>query len=353
MKVLHINTEKTWRGGERQIELLANYGVRKFHSTIACYPKGQLHDQISKNHEVIDLSIRNGLDIRAALRLMRLSKKFDLIHCHTPKAQSVAILAKLFGCRKPIISTKRTSFPIGNNYFSRLKYRKTNQIVCVSQASSVVLQKQIPDIHIAVIHSAIEEAPHEDPQDLSASIPETRNRKIIGYVAAITEEKNPQTFIDTALSVMNKHDDCCFLWIGDGKLKPELISRIEALNLSDRIFFTGFQKNIRSWIASLHVLFFPSHSEGFPTTLLEAMRLSIPVVASDIDGIKEIISHGENGLLCDAKDSQVFTNEIIKVLYDDDLRNKLIDNALETAEGFYADKMAIKYQQLYDQILSD
>lgn len=350
-RVLHVNSELAWRGGERQVELLTQYSSNQVHSIIACDPKGALHRRLSGKHEVSNLTIRNGFDLKAALRLKKLAKKADLIHCHTPKAQSIAILAKLLGCKKRVLCTKRTSFPIGNNFFSKLKYQKTDQLVCVSQASADVLQNQLPNVDIIVIHSAIERTESVAPIDLETLIPQTKNRTVIGYVAAISQEKNPQGFIDTAAAVISQNENCCFLWIGDGVLKKAVELQIDKLNLSNHIFLTGFQTNIQSWIAALDLLFFPSLSEGFPTTLLQAMQWSVPVIASDLPGIREIIVDDENGQICDAEDSGAFATKILKTLANDEFKSVLTNNAHKSMQSFYSEKMAEKYLNLYRKLM--
>ncbi|MDW3193615.1 MAG: glycosyltransferase [Cytophagales bacterium] len=350
MRVLHVNSELSWRGGERQVELLTNYGAKDVDSIIACDQRGQLNRHLEGTHEVVDLSIKNGFDFKAALRLKKLARQADLIHCHTPKAQSIAILAKLLGCNRPVICTKRTSFPIGSNFFSKFKYRKTDQVVCVSQASANVLQKQLPDINIKVIHSAIEKPEPVVPIELDQLIPETRDRKVIGYVAAVTEEKNPEVFLETARAVLAKYKNCCFLWIGDGELKETVQAQINLLGLSSRVFLPGFQANIQSWITALDVLFFPSLSEGFPTTLLQAMQVGVPVIASDLPSIREIVTDGETGLLSDAKNEEEFTHKIMEVVSNDDLRNKLKANALDSVTHFYVEEMVQKYVKLYGKL---
>lgn len=352
MRVLHVNSELTWRGGERQVELLSQYSTKQVQSSIACHPEGELHRRLSGNHKLVSLSIRNGFDLKAAIKLKQLAQYMDLIHCHTPKAQSVAILAKILGCKKPVICTKRTSFSIGDNYFSKLKYRKTDQVVCVSLAAADVLQKQLPELDINVIHSAIEKSDPSDPIDLNTLIPETKNKKVIGYVAAITEEKNPQGFLKTVQSVIAKKKDCCFLWIGDGALENQVQSEIAEKGLSGHVFLPGFQVNIRSWIAALDLLFFPSLSEGFPTTLLQTMQSSVPVIASDLPGIREIITNGQNGLLCKPDDFDGFANAIVEVLSDKEQSKSLVQNGLKSCEGFYAEKMAEKYIDLYRKMIT-
>lgn len=352
MRVLHVNSELTWRGGERQVELLVQYSADQVQSTIACNPDGELHQRLSQKYDMVSLSIRNGFDLKAAAKLKQLAQKVDLIHCHTPKTQSVALLAKFLGCKKPVLCTKRTSFAIGDNYFSKLKYRRTDQIVCVSQASADVLQKQLPDLDIKVIHSAIEKSDPVVPIDIAKLIPKTKNLKVVGYAAAITKEKNPKAFIETVKAVLNKCDECYFLWIGDGALKNEVQSQIAKEGLSGDVFLPGFQTNIQSWIAALDVLFFPSLSEGFPTTLLQAMQSSVPVIASELPGIREIITNGKNGLLRNPKDFNGFADAIIEVLSNEERSKYFAQNGLKSCEDFYAGKMVKKYMDLYQKMIT-
>lgn len=352
MKILHINTELTWRGGERQIALLVKY--TPVQHVVACLPKGELHTRLSPDHKVIDLNPSHGLDVRAALKLKKVcdAHAIDLIHCHTPKAHTLAVMSRLLGCNRPILCTKRTSFKIGNNFFSKYKYRKVDQVVCLTEGAKQQLLKQLPDLKVDVIPSAIEQTQQVNRGMISNHLPETQNLIKVGYVAALTAEKNPEVFIDTARKVLTKHADVHFLWIGDGRLLTAIKQQVsEDPVLRDRISFPGFQKMIQPWIADLDLLFFPSLAEGMGTTLLDAMQHQVPIVASNIPGINNILKNEESGLLGDPQDAHGFAESIDKLLIDKVLRDRLCARAFEDVQDYFVEPMVERYLTWYRKLL--
>lgn len=355
MRVLHCNTEKTWRGGERQIDLLVRFSDPSTKHVVACRSDGALSQRLRKQqHHVQDLNLRNGLDLFAAWRLKKICEResVDIVHCHTPKTHSVALLSKWLGNNRPILCTKRTSFPIGNNSFSKLKYLKVQQVVCVSEASAQALKSQIPQLTPLVIPSAVERLENVKPAPLESIHPETIGKRKIGYVAALTSEKNPNTFIETARLVVDADPDVCFLWIGDGPLAMQLQKEVDRHALQKHVIFTGFQSDIQSWLGALDLLFFPSKLEGYPTTLLDAMQLSVPVIASDIPGIREIIQDKITGFLCDPEDPNHFAKMIKTVLDEGSTLDLLVRNAKDTIKGSYAEDMGRAYYKIYQDMMA-
>ena len=352
LKILHINTELAWRGGERQIDLLIRHATEVQH-LIACHPEGALYHRLKHQFPVIELVLSNGMDLRAAQAIAHICQNHavDIIHCHTPKAQSVVVISRLLGNRTPMVVTKRTSFPVKNNYFSRYKYRKTHQVVCVSETSADALRNQIPELNIRIIPSAIEQVSQVESGVIEKKFPETKGRLKVGYVAALTEEKNPLAFVETARKLQQTLPKVIFLWVGEGKLRPVVEAQIAKYNLTANILLTGFQKDIHSWIADLDLLFFPSLSEGYPTTLLDAMQFDVPIIASDIAGIREIIQHQENGWLCQPHDSTCFTSGIEKILSDAAWRQTITTCARTSLKGRHAEDMARAYVGVYRHVL--
>ena len=352
LRVLHVNGELTWRGGERQVDLLVRYSNHAIQNIVACPARSELSKRLQeKGHAVIDWSHKNGLDFAAAWNLKAICQEegIDIVHCHTPKALSIGVISKILGNKRPIICTKRTSFPIGNHLFSRYKYKKAEQVVTVSEASAKQLSSQIHDLPIKVIPSAIEKISSVQSGIIERTYPSTKGKKKIGFAAALTAEKNLDCFLETAKLAIASHPDYCFLWIGEGELKSTLEHQIHSSGLQEQVILAGFQKDIHSWLHDLDVLFFPSSAEGYPTTLLDAMQHQTPVVASEIPGIQEIISK-KNGVLCPVKDSHAFFMAIEKVLLNDRFNSDMISNATKSLVGHFAEDMAAAYLKIYRDI---
>src|SRR6266567_8056002 len=130
MRILHLNNEKTWRGGERQTLLLAKalaeFGVG---SAIGCRPGAALEDHARRERLPTFAIAGNG--VRAAFDLARIAKGFDLIHCHTGRTHSLAAATAVWH-GKPIVVTRRVAFLPKPSWFNRRKYRTASKVVCVS-----------------------------------------------------------------------------------------------------------------------------------------------------------------------------------------------------------------------------
>jgi len=116
-----------------------------------------------------------------------------------------------------------------------------------------------------------------------------RDTKIIGNVSRIDNPKNPFLFVNIAKEYLKNNDNTLFVWVGDGKLKERVIRYVRKLNLEDKVKFIGFRENGIDYMNDFDLLLLTSSSEGVPITILEAIELNVPVLSSDVGGIKEII----------------------------------------------------------------
>jgi glycosyltransferase involved in cell wall biosynthesis len=136
--------------------------------------------------------------------------------------------------------------------------------------------------------------------------------------------------------------------IGSGPRHDQLHTETEALGLGDRVRFHGFQRNVRDWLAHLDVLLMPSLHEGLPYTLLEAMSLGVPVVASRVGGLAEVLRHEETGLLVDVGDVDGLARELARLAGDSVLARRLGNAAAcEQREGYALARMFNDYLKVY------
>ncbi len=350
ISVLHVNGEATWRGGERQLHLLLSYTGTLWNNALVCKKGGEL-DLRSKNLNIkrCHLGLRSSINIDSAWKLARLCQRenIDVLHCHTPKAHAVGAISTIFGNTAKLIVTKRTTFPISDNAFSRWKYRRAQHVICVSKAAEEVVLQSVPTAKTIVIPSAIERAgeveriPYMDLTGLE------EKPFVIGYAAAFTSEKNPEGFLRVADKVLKTQSNIVFVWIGDGPLRKDLIDRVRKMGLAKLILLPGFQNNPLEWINSFDILFFPSLSEGFPTTLLNAMQCDVPVVASNVGGIVEIIENGITGMLVEPEDHDGFAKALLALMANDELRHGITSMAKEKLEGYYIEKTVQQLDTLY------
>ena len=225
MKILALNTEKSWRGGEAQT-LLNMEGLRRKSVKIILLA--------SKDSELVKKSTQKGFEVievqnrwQALLFLIKHGQEFDLIHAQTSKTQLLAVLSKPFH-QKPVVYSRRVNFEV-KGWFSKLKYRATNQVIAITDIIKENLEK-IGLKNVKVITDIIEnqDINHRRAKQL---IEENnwQNKKIIATVAALTSEKDPHTLVRAITHLYTIRQDFVFLHFGDGKLKTEIEKGINFL----------------------------------------------------------------------------------------------------------------------------
>ncbi len=353
LNVLHVSSEKTWRGGERQLWLQMKHSSDEIRNHVVCPKHSQLAERTEFSSERLHYApLRNGLDIASAWKIKSLCERFeiDVLHCHTSKAHAVGAISCVLGNKARLVATKRTIFPIKPNVFSRWKYKAAERVICVSTAVKEVVLTAVPSARCTVIPSGIEPAVVSRNGGIYERYPELQAKSIIGYVAALTNEKNPDVFLEVASRVLSKLPNAVMMWIGEGALRTHVEDRIQELQLEERILMPGFQRDILKWIADLDILFFPSLSEGFPTTVLDAMQCGVPVVASHVGGIADMITDGESGRLLAPEDVQGFEEAILGLLENSQLREQVIERAQKGLDRYYFPNPAKQIEEVYRAI---
>jgi glycosyltransferase involved in cell wall biosynthesis len=173
-----------------------------------------------------------------------------------------------------------------------------------------------------------------------------RNRGRVTNVKGIT-------YALQAMKGFNDLDKLQLDIIGSGPLLDELTTETETLNLTNRVRFHGFQRNILDWMANLDVLLIPSLHEGLPYTLLEAMSLNLPIVASNVGGLAEVLRHDETGLLVEVAHVEGIAQALSTLYTDDTTRNRLGAAASrEQRDCFKLQRMGDKYVEVYEAVLA-
>ncbi len=139
---------------------------------------------------------------------------------------------------------------------------------------------------------------------------------MIGTIAHLTDHKGHTYLLDAIPQVLKEFPHSFFLFVGDGELKDSLKTKSRILGIRDRVFFTGFREDIPEILSILDLFVLPSHLEGLCTSLMDAMYMGVPIVATTAGGIPEVIENGKTGLLVPPKDPIALAEAIIKLLKD-------------------------------------
>lgn len=357
MQILHLNNEKSWRGGERQTLLLAmglrDRGIR---CVIGCRPRAWL-EQRARAEGVGTLPIP-GSPWGAVLGLVGAARGFDLIHCHTGRTHSLAALTVGWH-RKPFVVTRRVDFVPGRGWFNRYKFGQVARVACISQFIADQLAAWgVPAEKLVVIRSAVMPPP---PEWLTAQHRAAcRGRlgigpdcKLVGNIGALVGHKDHATLLRAAKAVVAQRPDVRFVIVGEGELRAALEQQRRQLGLERFVVMPGFIPQAEQLLPAFDVLAMSSCMEGLGSIVLDAFAAGVPVAATAGGGLPESVRHEETGLLVPVKDHIGLAGAILRLLEDGALAARLCTAARAwVRENCSTDQMVTAYLRLYEATLS-
>jgi len=174
----------------------------------------------------------------------------------------------------------------------------------------------------------------------------------VGSIGRLAKEKGYIYLIEALPMVLAKLPNVLLVLIGDGYLRDSLQQRAKQLHIDDKLLFVGQRDDAISLLKCMDLFVLPSLSESLPTAVLESMACGVPVVATDIPGIRELIQHRETGWLVPIADPSALADAIVALLRDPLLRKRLSVNARKWVSNFSIDTIADQYARLYWKITS-
>jgi glycosyltransferase involved in cell wall biosynthesis len=346
LKILQVNTEKTWRGGERQTYYNMLGFLQQGHEVeLLCRKNYPLH-QKAKELDINIHPVSNGL--QAVMYLLKHARYVDIVHAQTASAQMYGVFSSL-AHKTPIVYTRRVDF-VPSGFFTKLKYNRTDKLISISAAIKTILENfgqsnitVIPDIAI----------PKELNKDRATKLVHFRgwhNKKIIASVAALVPHKDPLTMVQAIYHLSQMRDDFMFLHFGEGFLQQEVEKEIAHLNVSRWYHLMGHVDNVEDFFSIFDVFVMSSQEEGLGSSVLDAFQYKVPVVSTNAGGLLEVIDG--NGLLCDVKDAKTLALSINEILNDADLKNAITDNAFETVKKRYSlDTVTNQYTEVFKSLI--
>jgi len=366
IKVLHVSTPQSWRGGERQLFLLCSELLASDVEQHVLCPTGsvlseRLHpfsDQISIHQSK---KKRGGVDLGYARALARICKQHDiqLVHAHDSHAHTAAVMAAdLLRNKASIVVSRRVDFPVGSSSISRHKYndRSVKAIICVSDAIKDIVKQSLPNCKalITTVHSGVDLNRFNDvaKRDLHTEFGIPEGRSIVTNTSALEGHKDYPTFIRTIDTMISRGVKVHGLIFGEGSLKDELQHLVNVLGIKDWITFAGFRADILPYLQSSDVMLFPSKMEGLGTAVLDAFGVGLLVVATRAGGIPEMVVDGESGCLVDVGDFKAAADVLERVLRKKDMRAQIVEGARSKLEDFSASNTAHGTEEVYRTIIS-
>lgn len=362
LTVLHLSSERTWRGGEQQIAYLIDelklLGVKVY---IAVKGSSEFEKYCKrKGIPCYSLPFRNSLDFRTALQIKKICRdlKPDLIHLHSSKSHGIGVLSAILGNTVPLILSRRVDFVPKDTWITRLKYNHPSikRILCVSYKITEIIKAYIREPAKALtVHSGIDltkfntSAPRENILRKEFNV--KTDTFIIGNTSALEDHKDYFTFIDTVYYLIQRRIPLKAFIIGKGSREEALKAYVAEKNLGETIYFTGFRKDIVLILPSLDLFLITSNEEGLGTSVLDAFAAGIPVVGTAAGGIPEMVIHNQTGMLAPIGDNRSLADAVEKVLYEPGLKDRLINNAKVKVREFSKEETAQKTLRVYHEIL--
>lgn len=312
---LFVDTERVWRGGQGQLFTLLEGLHRNGHKVhLVCHPGTLLEKRASElNLSVHPAAIRSELGLLAFFRILRILKRVqpDVLAFNTPRAMLIGTLASRIVKTSANIVFRRVNFPLHKNLFTRFKYTwGIDSVVAISESIHLQLQHcGIPKSRIQTIYEGI---------DLSLYPRRLREKHsdlvTVGTVAHLSPEKGLEHLIEAASLITDVKKKVRFVIVGEGDCRQHLRQLAQERGLSDIFHFEGFHPCTSQFFKSFDIFSLPSLSEGLSSAILEAMASSLPIVATNVGGIPELVKNGDNGLLVAPKDSAALAAAIEKLV---------------------------------------
>jgi glycosyltransferase involved in cell wall biosynthesis len=284
-----------------------------------------------------------------ALRRLIQEHRPAVVHAHLYASAAAAVLATR-GLSVPIVLTEHTEAPWRGRTaraVSRLVYRRVDHVIAVSSAirNALVGAYGVPPGRVDVL------LPATTTPTAVARCGTGAPGGVVGVVGRLVPEKGVDVFLGAAALVTSVVPSARFVVIGDGPLRAALEERVDSLGLRGAVTFTGFRPDAPQLIAGLDVLVVPSRSDGSPLVVCEAMAAGIPVVASRVGGLPDLVAHGDSGLLVRPEDVEDLARTLVSLLMDPAGAQALGLRGRQLAEGRSHARLVDRMTEVYAAVV--
>lgn len=339
MKVIHIDSEKYFGGGQNQIYLLNKYLLKNgVKSIVFCPENSPLFFKLKRNgYEVYPLNLKS------VLNFIRRENP-DILHIHSGKSLTISHIIKILNPNLKIVFTRRIARKIK---FCFLRKFLIDAVICISEEVKKYMKKCFPENKIFVVFSGVE----KNEEKISPPEWYERDKFIVGNIAHLFPYKDHITLIKGFYEFLKIYPDSLLVIMGEGSEREGILKVIDDLNIKEKVILKGFVPDATKYIRYFSVFVITSiHTEGLCSSIIDAFMQGVPVVATDAGGIKELVKDGITGILIEKKNPEKLKYALLKIREDMDFVKKIVKNAYNFSLNFTAEKMAEGNLRVYRKL---
>lgn len=353
MKVLHVITSLRTGGAEKlMVDLLPRMKQKGYEVDLCVFDgtKTPFYEELEhRGINILPLHKKGGMySVWNAYKLVSMIRNYDIVHAHNTPAQICTAIANRFVKTRLITTEHSTNNRRRGKWWLKALdnwlYRQFECIICVSDIAAENIKSYVEsdDIHTITIPNGINTKEYEDAIPSRNFIEKFFGIKRIAMVAGFRYEKDQNTVI-RAVSFLPQ--DYHLFLIGDGDRRNELEQLVGSWGLKERVHFLGIRKDVNELLKAMDVVVMSSHREGLSLSSLEGMASGKPFVASDVEGLREIV--GGYGVLFPHEDEHALAESIKHVCEDKVYAAQVAERCQHRARQFDIEVMAKKYMDLY------
>jgi glycosyltransferase involved in cell wall biosynthesis len=345
--IVHVASGREWRGGQRQVWLLARELARLGEEQVVITgDKTELAQRLQASGvRVHPTAWRAGLDPRVIWAILpELRHRATLLHAHDAHALTLAGLCSTL-TRVPLVVTRRVDFHLHRRGY----WTRADRIIAISQAvADVLISDGIQPTRITVIHSgiALDMIRRSSRLGIRDHLGLPREVRLAANVAALAAHKDQATLVNAAKILQHRFPDLHWVVAGEGQLRGQLETQIAQVGLRDRVHLIGHVDEPQRLIADADLFVMSSREEGLGTSVLDAMAVGIPIASTTAGGLPELLGNGA-GLLVPPHDPAALADAVARILEDAELRRRLVGRAQEEVLRFSDRRMAEEVRSVY------
>jgi len=352
MKILNVINSFDYGGAENLLLNSLSYFREYGHTINVLSLSNNLKLNINEHKDIInDIDSNNSKSLKSFYYLSKhlIKNDYDIIHCHLfPTIYYCAILKKMGIIKVPLVTTehnthnKRRDISLLNP-FEKSIYKSFDKIICISEGTKYNLRDWLgySNDKLKTIYNGINLKKFSYERQKYDY--DNKNKIKIIMVASFSKQKDQLTLIKSFSSLPNKYQ---LYFAGDGPKISEAKDLVNKLKISDRVFFLGNRDDIPDLLKKMDIFILSSKWEGFGLVVVEAMASGLPVIATNISGLSEIVDgYGE---LFEKENTEELSNLILKISQNNFIYNELSNKSKERAKDFSLENMVKEYVETYE-----